>query len=400
LETLPPFRIEVGGAEQLMTVKEPKPSLVISDSHFDEQFPLAPIDDYMIHQTPDPIRVVWSTDPRIYERFWLICHDHKGELLLVTGLSFYPNLDTAEAYAIVNFKGQHTSVRAFRRLGADRMNMTIGPIKPTIVQGMRLWRYVLEENDWGISYDLHWRDTRRQIYHASSGSMADGSPRGRRADVTAGFEGFGVADGWVKVGGERIYLTQATSGGTRDRHWGVGRGVGGPGLQPGRKLHAGWIGGNWVSFKNFAIWGNTILYDFGDPRPGMGSIVKTDRRLRFEPDTQIFIEGIIDYTLDTGEIKQVHYRRLRYQTAYMRCGMYGGTPDKNVYQGQYVGDGVVEGDKYDVTKVEVRSGLIGLDEHHCEVTCDGETTTGILQPLEPDAYNACARGRPGWRLLE
>jgi hypothetical protein len=48
----------------------------------------------------------------------------------------------------------------------------------------------------------------------------------------------------------------------------------------------------------------------------------------------------------------------------------------------------------------VRSRLMGLDEHHCEVTCDGETTTGILQPLEPDAYNACARGRPGWRFLE
>jgi len=75
-----------------MTVKDPKPGLAMSDSHFDEQFPLAPIDDYMIHQTPDPVRVVWSTDPRIYERFWVICHDNKGELLLVTGLSFYPNL--------------------------------------------------------------------------------------------------------------------------------------------------------------------------------------------------------------------------------------------------------------------------------------------------------------------
>ena len=76
---------EAAEIEVLMTVKDPKPGLVISDSHFDEQFPLAPIDDYMIHQTPDPIRVVWSTDPRIYERFWVICHDNKGELLLVTG---------------------------------------------------------------------------------------------------------------------------------------------------------------------------------------------------------------------------------------------------------------------------------------------------------------------------
>jgi hypothetical protein len=381
-------------------VTDPKPGLTISDSHFDEQFPLIPADDYLIHQTPDPIRVVWSTDPRIYERLWIICHDHKGELLLVTGLSFYPNLDTAEAYAIVNFRGQHRSVRAFRRLGADRMNMAVGPIKPQIVQGMRIWRLVLEENDWDISFDLLWQDTRRQIYHATQGSMAEGSPRGRRADVTAGFEGFGVAEGVVKVDGHKIELTRETSGGTRDRHWGVGRGVGGPDLQPGRRLHAGWIGGNWVSFKDFSIWGNTILYNYGDPRPGMGSIRKIDRRLRFEPDTHIFTEGEIDYTLATGEMKQVRYRRLGYQTAFMRCGMYGGTPDKNIYQGQYVGDNVVEGDKYDVTRAEVRSALIGLDEHHCEIICGNEVTTGILQPLEPDAYEACVRGRPGWKLME
>ncbi len=38
--------------------------------HFDEQFPLSSIDDHMIHQTPDPIRVMWSSDPRTYERHW------------------------------------------------------------------------------------------------------------------------------------------------------------------------------------------------------------------------------------------------------------------------------------------------------------------------------------------
>ena len=78
----------------------------------------------------------------------------------------------------------------------------------------------------------------------------------------------------------------------------------------------------------------------------------------------------------------------------MRCGMYGGTPDKNIHHGVYVGDNVVEGDRFDVTRPEVRAQLIGLDEHQCEVTCDGETTVGILQPLEPDAYQACLKQLP------
>jgi hypothetical protein len=43
--------------------------------------------------------------------------------------------------------------------------------------------------------------------------------------------------------------------------------------------------------------------------------------------------------------------------------------------------------------------LRGLNEHHCRISCDGEETTGILQPLEPDAYQACVRGDKGWALL-
>lgn len=126
---------------------------------------------------------------------------------------------------------------------------------------------------------------------------------------------------------------------------------------------------------------------------------KIDRRLRFEDDTKIFVEGEIDYTLDSGEIKTVHYERLGNQTAYMTCGLYGGTPDNTIFQGDYVGDNVVQGDEYDLSVAEIKKRLSGLNEHHCRVTCDGRQTTGILQPLEPDAYEACVQKQKGWALL-
>lgn len=369
-----------------------------SDEHFDEQFPLSAIDDFMIHQTPDPIRVAWSTDPRFFERYWCVCHDDVGDLMIATGGSFYPNLDTAEAYAIVNHRGQHRSVRAFRRLGADRMDMRVGPLNPRILRGMREWQLTLEDNDWGIRFDLHWRDTKRQIYHAAYGSL-DRHSRGRQREVNAGFEGFGTAEGWIEVEGRRFDVSAKSFHGTRDRHWGIGRGVGGPALQMGRPHKAGWIGGNWIEFADFGIWGNTVLRNFGDPRPGMGKVARVDRRLRFEDETRIFKEGEIDYTLPDGSTKRVRFERLGFQTAYMRCGMYGGTPDGKIFQGMYVGDNVVQGDHYDVTRADVRSRLSALNEHHCRITCDGETTTGILQPLEPDAYEACRDGKPGWSFL-
>ncbi len=75
------------------------PSLL--DEHFAEQFPLSPLDDFMVHQTPDPVRVSWTGDPRAYERYWMVAHDATGEVMVATGGSIYPNLDRAEAYAVV-----------------------------------------------------------------------------------------------------------------------------------------------------------------------------------------------------------------------------------------------------------------------------------------------------------
>ena len=178
-----------------------------NDVHYAEQFPLSAIDDHLIHQTPEPIRVVASTDPRFFDRYWSVLHDDTGELMMALGGSFYPNLDRAEAYAIVTYKGVQRSVRAYRALGADRMDLRVGPLKHEILRGMREWRLLLEDNEWGISFDLNWTDTKRQIYHASYGSLNTGAPAGKQRDVNAGFEGFGVASGWVMVDGKRIEVT-------------------------------------------------------------------------------------------------------------------------------------------------------------------------------------------------
>lgn len=322
-------------------------------------------------------------------------HDETGELLVATGGSFYPNLDTAEAWAIVNRGGIHRSVRAFRPLGVDRMDLHVGPVQPTIVDGLRRWRHVLAPNAFGISYDLRWEDRKRSIYHVAHGSLVAG--RGVQRHVTAGFEGFGVVEGWVEVDGERVELPAGTMRGTRDRHWGIGRGVGGAKYQPsGDPPRAGWKGGNWIWADDFAVWGRTVLYDSGDERGGLGRVERVERRLRFEEHTRIFLAGEIDYELSDGRSKRVTLERLGHQTAYMRCALYGGSPDGSVAQGDALGVHV-EGDCFDVTDPAVRAQLSGLNEHHCRVTCDGRSTTGILQPLEPDAYEACAAGEPGAR---
>ncbi|WP_326837305.1 hypothetical protein VSH64_20825 [Amycolatopsis rhabdoformis] len=372
--------------------------LTVGDEHFAEQFPLSPLDDYLIHQTPDPIRVMATGDPRAYERYWMICHDPAGEVMVATGGSFYPNLDRAEAYAIVNFRGRHTSVRSFRDLGVDRADLRVGPIAPEIIRGLREWRYVLEPNEWGVSYDLTFRDTTRQVFREPLSDSAHGTPPGRRNDVTAGFEGFGTVEGWVEVEGTRVELGPGSAG-TRDRHWGTGRGVGGPAMSLGGRLHVGVSGNAFVPFADWTLWGDRVYYPFGDSRPGATRVAKPTRRLRFDPDTDIFAEGIVEYRLGSGEVKELHYEHLGHQTAFLRCGMYGGTPESGIHQGSYDGPALTEGETYDLADPRTRIGLRGLDEHLCRVTCEGETVIGVYQTIDPVAYETCKSGRPGWAFL-
>jgi hypothetical protein len=194
-----------------MDADEPVAELTVSDDHFAEQFPLSPLDDYMIHQTPDPIRVLSTSDPRAYERYWMVCHDPAGEVLIATGGSFYPNLDRAEAFAIVNHEGRHTTVRGFRRLGVDRADLRIGPIAPRIIRGMRWWRYVLEPNEWGVGYQIDFRDTTRQMFREPLSDSAHGFPAGRRNDVTTGFESSELKHSVISLTATRSFVDGATA---------------------------------------------------------------------------------------------------------------------------------------------------------------------------------------------
>lgn len=362
-------------------------------------YPLAAMDDYLIHQTPDPLRVMWSSDPRVYDRYWTVLHAGSGDLILALGGSVYPSLDTAEAYAIVNYKGDHRSVRAFRPIGRDRADLRVGPLAPRVEEGLKRWRYVLEDNEWEVSFDFVFEDTTEYRFRSYRNPGRGGFPFGRQGDVTSGFEGFGVAEGWVEVGGERIELDRETCHGTRDRHWGVGRDVGGPQLQiPGAPSTSGFSGNNFVAFADWAIWGNQVFHRRNGAWVSSDAASVTLRRLAFEADTRIFVRGIVDYDIASGGHKVVEYERVGFQTAYMRCGMYGGTPDTGRYPGMRVGE-LVEGDRYDVTNPDNRRHLSGLDEHLCRVTCDGETVLGVYQPIDPAAYEACAASTPGWRFL-
>jgi hypothetical protein len=362
-----------------------------------EHSPMTGLDEYLIHNYPQPVRVMWTTDPRAYERLWFTSQDEVGELLVMIGLGFYPNLGTVEAYAIVNHRGHHTTVRAHRSLGDDRTDMRVGPINFEIVEPFKEWRLTLDDNPYGISYDLRWFDTKRSMFHRIAPGHIN---HGRVGGETAGYETFGEQAGWVKVGEETFAIERDSYRGSRDHHWGVRDGVGGPGHFMGSR-HG--MSGQWVEFPEWSVWLNRILYNLGDPRPGAGTILARTHRLRFEPDTNLLQAGEVDLLLASGDTKTLSFRRLGQQVAYLRCGMYGGpnggTPYGDIWQGMYVGEDIVSGETFDTNDPEVRARICGLDDMHAVFECGGETVTGLIEPYDTVCYDWAKAGIGGFSLL-
>jgi hypothetical protein len=387
-----------------------------------EHAPLSGLDEFLIHNAPYPVRVMWTPDAQAYERVWFTCQDTVGELLVVIGLAFYPNLGTAEAFAIVNHRGRHTTVRAHRKLGTDRMDMTLGPFSFEVIEPFRQWRLRLDADAVAAStgiggtaaaghtatdtadrvgFDITWLDTKRPVFRQLAAGMIVG---GRAMSPIAGYDGFGRQEGWVEVGGTRHDLSAATHRGTRDHHWGTRDGVGGPGRYMGMQHpHSG----EWVEFEDIGIWGDHVLYNLGDPRKRSATLRERRHRMRFEPDTHLLVAGEVDLVFADDSVKTMTFERLGHQIAFLRCGMYGGpnggTPDGDLWHGMAVATGtetVVHSETFDVSDPAVRSRLAGQDQHHCRVECEGEVTYGLVEPYDTLCYDVAAAGVLGFSLLE
>ncbi len=360
-----------------------------------------------MHNAPYPVRVMWTPDAQAYERVWFTCQDKVGEVLVVVGLAFYPNLGTAEAFAIVNVRGSHTTVRAHRALGTDRMDMSLGPFAFDVVEPFRRWRLrldpdrVLQATGRHVGFDIAWFDTKRPVFRQLGAGIIVGA---RAMSPIAGYDGFGRQEGWVDVDGTRLALGSDTHLGTRDHHWGTRDGVGGPGHYMGMQHpHSG----EWVEFADFGIWGDHVLYNIGDGRKRSATLARREHRMRFEPDTHILLSGEVDLVFADGSVKTMTFERLGSQIAFLRCAMYGGpnggTPDGDLWHGMAVARGeevVLHAETFDVTDPAVRSRLAGQDQHHCRITCDGEVTYGLVEPYDTLCYEVAKAGVMGFSLLD
>ncbi|THF60355.1 hypothetical protein [Pseudothauera rhizosphaerae] len=366
-----------------------------------EHSPLSGMDEYPIHQTTDPIRFLNTTDPRAFERYWFSAQSDDGELFFVCGIGLYPNLNRCDGYAIVVQDNRHTAIRAARTLGVDRSELTVGPMTARMIEPFTEWRLNCAPNDFGLEYDLAWRDTKRAVFGRQGPTEIPGQMNARLIHDWCGYETFGTIEGAISVHGKKFTLTPSRFRGSRDHHWGVRDGVGGAGhmLQTSSSSHLG----QWVEFGDWSIWWHRVLYNLGDARQGAGKITPIDHKVRFDPVTRHLVEAVITNRLDNGEIREVHYEQIGNQIAYLRCGMYTGpdgkgTPAENYHHGSIAGD-FIGGETFDLSDPAVRTEIAGFEDHLVRATCNGESAIGILECRNPVIYEMCEKGLPGFSFL-
>ena len=176
-------------------------------------------DDYPIHQTPEPVQQVFTSDRNFYDRFFFNGYFREGEPYFAAAMGIYPNVGIIDcAFSVIAGGVQH-SVRASRVLGAERMDTRVGPISIEIVRPMRSMRLRVDHET--IKADL--------MFEARADAIEE--PRfSRRAgprlvmDLTR-FTQHGGYSGSLTVAGKTYEAKPSRVWGSRDRSWGV-RGIG------------------------------------------------------------------------------------------------------------------------------------------------------------------------------
>ncbi|HLE57191.1 MAG TPA: hypothetical protein VJB15_08920, partial [Rhodothermia bacterium] len=108
---------------------------------------LTHLDDFLNHQIPQSFDHVASPHRNWTEKMWFSTEDtESGEILVVCGIGQYPNRDVQDAFAGASYHGKQYNVRMSRQLRPDIHRMRVGPFSIDVVEGLRTFQLVLDDN--------------------------------------------------------------------------------------------------------------------------------------------------------------------------------------------------------------------------------------------------------------
>jgi len=182
-------------------------------------------DDFPLHQSAEPIAFA-GTDRNFYDRYFFNGYSPDGSVFFAAAMGFYPQLGIVDAAFCVLVDGVQHNLRASRRSGGERLDLSVGPISIAIDAPLETLTLRIAANDGPLAGELRFAARHFPIEE----------PRFTRRNGTRLFMDYtrmtqnGRWSGWLSVDGKRVDVDSDWAG-TRDRSWGI-RPVGAAEPQP------------------------------------------------------------------------------------------------------------------------------------------------------------------------
>jgi hypothetical protein len=173
-------------------------------------------DDFPVHQSPDWIAHVATSDRNFYDRYYFNAFDTGGEWMAIMGLGQYPNLGTTDAFITVRLGEEQHVVRSSRPL-ADRSDLRVGPLRVEVLEPLKRLRFVAEPTEHSVACDLTWEGFGPAIPEPNQ-FIRQGA---RVTFDTQRLAQMGSWSGTISVAGKELTVSPGTTWGSRDRSWGV-----------------------------------------------------------------------------------------------------------------------------------------------------------------------------------
>jgi hypothetical protein len=182
------------------------------------------LDDFPVHQTPEPIAHVGTSDRNAYDRTWFNGYAADGSRYFGIGMAVYPLRGILDcAFSVVEQGGRQHAFYGSRRAPLERTDMQIGPFRLEVIEPLRRTRVVLDDNSTGLACDITF-SARTAPIEEHRQTLWNGTRR--MMDATR-FDQFGRWSGTVRHPDGEFTVQEDSWRGTKDRSWGV-RGVGEP----------------------------------------------------------------------------------------------------------------------------------------------------------------------------
>lgn len=340
---------------------------------------LSPADDYLIHQTPKPLRYVYTSDRRFYDRYFFFGVSTDGRLGLLLGMGQYPNLGVIDAFASFSFASTVRTVRGSRELTDDRLDTAnVGPISLKVVEGLKCFEFACDDTA-GIKFELTWTGSHPPLLEPETLEQFEG----RTVEHTTRIIQSGHWRGSINIGSEVFSFDDGSFVGGRDHSWGY-RASGLEPDPPGKyeSVKKGQEVGVWIwSPMQFADHGlHFNVKESSDGERQLSTVKQTsnataeelllggaEHDLSFDAGTHQLRGGSLSYLDSDNRRRSITIRPLR--SCYLLAGLGYGGPD-GWRHGTYMGSQWSSAVSYDLSDDDVMRQLGWVEHAMCELELD------------------------------